>query len=119
MSRKNSREEKARRRLENAWKLDRYSPIPTPDEYISHIGFVPNEPFFYNSAVASIINGQQFAFRTKNQLVDYVLIEYFKNIDTNDTALELPNGASVEGSSDAQFNKWWKRYSCGARPRIF
>ena len=77
MSRKNSREEKARRRLENAWKLDRYSPIPTPDEYISHIGFVPNDPFFYNSAVASIINGQQFAFRTKNQLVDYVNTQDF------------------------------------------
>ena len=65
---KNSREEKAKK-IENAWKLDRYSPIPTPDEYISHIGFVPNDPFFYNSAVASIINGKQFAFRTKINLL--------------------------------------------------
>ena len=37
--------------------------------------------------------------------------EYFKNVDTNDTSWELPNGASVEGSSDAQRSRWWKRYS--------
>ena len=77
MSRRNSKEEKARRRLENAWKKDRYVPIATPDEYINHLGFVPNEPFFYNSAVATIINGQQFAFRTRDQLVDFVETQEF------------------------------------------
>ena len=75
MSRKNSKEEKARRRLENAWKATRYTPIPTPEEYINHFTFIPDEPFFYNSAIAA--RGEEdFAFRTKNQLVDFV-----ENID--------------------------------------
>ena len=73
MSRRNSKEEKARRRLENAWKKDRYVPIPTPEEYIKHFGFVPNDAFFYNSAIAGDLNGQDFAFRTKTQLLDYAL----------------------------------------------
>ena len=85
MSRRNSREEKARRRLENAWKENRYTPAPIPDEYISHIGFIPDEPFWYNSCLAATqIGGSDFAFRTKNQLVDFVeKIEYpMKKINT-------------------------------------
>ena len=77
MSRKNSKEAKARRRLENAWKETRYIPIPQPEEYISHIGFIPNDPFFHNSALAAAeFDCEEFAFRTKNQLVDFV-----ENID--------------------------------------
>ena len=63
--------------MENAWKKDRYVPIPTPEEYIKHIGFVPNDPFFYNSAIAGDLNGQDFAFRTKTQLLDYVETQDF------------------------------------------
>ena len=73
MSRKNSKEAKARRRLENAWKETRYTPIPKPEEYISHIGFIPNDPFFHNSCLAATQSGcEEFAFRTKNQLIDFV-----------------------------------------------
>ena len=93
MSRRNSKEEKARRRLENAWKKDRYVPIPTPEEYIKHIGFVPNDPFFYNSAIAGDLNGQDFAFRTKTQLLDYVETQDFflKKVGTKsgDTCIEI------------------------------
>ena len=77
MSRKNSKEAKAKRRLENAWKETRYIPIPKPEEYISHIGFIPNDPFFHNSCLAATQSGcEEFAFRTKNQLIDFV-----ENID--------------------------------------
>ena len=93
MSRRNSKEEKARRRLENAWKKDRYVPIPKPEEYIKHIGFVPNDPFFYNSAIAGDLNGQDFAFRTKTQLLDYVETQDFflKKVGTKsgDTCIEI------------------------------
>ena len=63
--------------MENAWKETRYTPIPKPEEYISHIGFIPNDPFFHNSCLAATQSGcEEFAFRTKNQLIDFV-----ENID--------------------------------------
>ena len=54
MSKRNSKEAKAERRQKYLAKQDRFSnPVAKPEQdYIHHYGFVPNDPFFENAAVA-------------------------------------------------------------------
>ncbi len=74
MSKRNSRKAKQERREKSAWKTNRYTPCPIPEnDYIIHSGFIPNHPFFHNSAVATIWeDGGRLALRTKSQLLDFI-----------------------------------------------
>ena len=72
MSKRNSREEKSRRREKLAKKRAKFNnPCPRPEEYIKHFGFIPNEPYFHNAALAWEGSDMRFAIRTKEQLVEY------------------------------------------------
>ena len=74
MSKRNSKEAKQKRRTSYEEKQLRFSnPCPHPEkDYLRHFGYVPNEPFFYNSAVAVCNDGMKLAMRSKQQLIDYV-----------------------------------------------
>ena len=72
MSKRNSREAKLLRREELAKKRAKFdNPCPKPKEYIKHFGFIPNEPYFQNAALAWEGSDMRFAIRTKDQLVEY------------------------------------------------
>ena len=72
MSKKNSREAKLLRKEKYAKKRARLNdPCPKPEEYVRHYGFIPNEPYYRNSAIAWDTPDCHFAFRTKDQLVEY------------------------------------------------
>ncbi len=73
MSKRNSREEKSRRREELAKKRAQFNdPCPQPEEYLKHFGFIPNEPYFQNAALAWNRPDLRFALRTKDQLIEYM-----------------------------------------------
>ena len=74
MSKRNSKEAKQQRRKNYEEKQLRFAnPCPHPEkDYLRHFGFVPNEPFFHNSAVAACDSRMKVAMRTKEQLIDYV-----------------------------------------------
>ena len=72
MSKRNSREEKSRRREELARKRAKFdNPCPKPNDYVKHFGFIPNEPFFQNAAIAWDTSEMRLVLRTKEQLVEY------------------------------------------------
>ena len=53
MSKKNSREAKLLRKEKYAQKRARFNdPCPKPDDYVRHYGYIHNEPYFHNSAIA-------------------------------------------------------------------
>lgn len=74
MSKKNNKEAKQLRRADLLKKRDKFNnPCPRPEtEYLKHFGYVPNEPFFHNSAVAWDTPDMKLCLRTKQQLIDYV-----------------------------------------------
>lgn len=73
MSKRNSKEAKAQRREKYMEKQKRFSNnCPKPDEYIRHYGYIPNDPYFRNSAIACNTADMKAAFRTKQQLLDYI-----------------------------------------------
>jgi hypothetical protein len=74
MSKRNSKEAKQQRRKNYEEKQSRFSnPCPHPEkDYLRHFGYVPNEPFFHNAAVAACDSKMKVAMRTKEQLIDYV-----------------------------------------------
>jgi len=73
MSKKNSREAKLLRKEKYAKKRARFNdPCPRPEEYGKHWGYIPNEPYFQNAAYCWNERDMRFAFRSKDQLVEYV-----------------------------------------------
>jgi len=49
------------------------NPCPKPEHgYLKHFGYVPNDPFFHNSAVAWDMPDAKICLRTKQQLIEYV-----------------------------------------------
>ena len=73
MSKKNSREAKLLRREKLAKKRAKFNdPCPIPNDYGKYWGYIPNEPYFRNSAFAWNEPDCRFALRTKEQLVEYV-----------------------------------------------
>ena len=74
MSKRNSKEAKEARRQKYLAKQERFTnPVAKPEQdYIQHYGYIPNEPFFENAAVAWDTSDMKAVFRTKQQLIDYV-----------------------------------------------
>ena len=74
MSKRNSKEAKAERRQKYLAKQERFTnPVAKPEQdYIQHYGYIPNEPFFENAAVAWDTSDMKAVFRTKQQLIEYV-----------------------------------------------
>ena len=74
MSKRNSPEAKAERRQKYLAKQNRFSnPVAKPEQdYIHHYGFVPNDPYFENAAVAINQPDMKAVFRTKQQLQEYI-----------------------------------------------
>lgn len=87
MSKRNSKEAKQQRRKKYEEKQLRFSnPCPHPEkDYLRHFGYVPNEPFFHNAAVAACDSRMKVAMRTKEQLIDYVENHDIKPIGTRST----------------------------------
>lgn len=73
MSKRNSPEAKAERRQKYLAKQNRFSnPVAKPEQdFIHHYGFIPNDPYFENAAVAINQPDAKAAFRTKQQLQEY------------------------------------------------
>lgn len=73
MGKKNSKEAKALRKAKVQSKRNKFNnPVPRPEEYVKHFGYVPNEPRFYNAAIAWSNSQMNLALRTKEQIVSYV-----------------------------------------------
>ena len=74
MSKRNSKEAKEARRQKYLAKQERFTnPVAKPEQdYIQHYGYIPNEPFFENAAVAWDTSDMKAVFRTKQQLIEYV-----------------------------------------------
>lgn len=73
MGKKNSKEAKALRKAKVQSKRNKFNnPVPRPKEYVKHFGYVPNEPRFYNAAIAWSNSQMNLALRTKEQIVSYV-----------------------------------------------
>lgn len=74
MSKRNSKEAKEARRQKYLAKQERFNnPVAKPEQdYIQHYGYIPNDPFFENAAVAWDTSDMKAVFRTKQQLIDYV-----------------------------------------------
>jgi len=74
MSKRNSKEAKQQRREANMWKKTKFSnPCPKPENgYYKHFGYIPDEPYFHNSAVAWNTPDMRLSLRTKQQLLEYV-----------------------------------------------
>jgi len=72
MSKKNSREAKLLRKEKYAKKRAKWNdPCPQPADYGKHWGYIPNEPYFQNAAYCWNERDMRFAFRSKEQLVEY------------------------------------------------
>ena len=84
MSKRNSKEAKQQRRKKYEEKQLRFAnPCPHPEkDYLRHFGYVPNEPFFHNSALAVCNSKMKVAMRTKEQLLDYVENHDIKSLGT-------------------------------------
>ena len=70
MGKKNSPEAKALRRAKVAAKRNAFSnPVERPNDCLRHFGFIPNEDFFKNAAVAWDTPDMKLALRTKANLI--------------------------------------------------
>ena len=70
MGKKNSPEAKALRRAKVAAKRNAFSnPVERPADCLRHFGFIPNEDFFKNAAVAWDTPDMKLALRTKANLI--------------------------------------------------